>query len=336
MASGASVVRVTGGDEHQNIDINLVLVQASRIEGTITNPPDADQRVQLTLLSHDPSSSSGNGASTQPDGRFVFGNVAPGRYTIVAQTMPRQPLAPVEAGRPPAAGPARLWGRATVTVQGEPSVAVSMALHSGRTISGVVSFEMERRPDLSRSTMTVRLVPAPGETSFMSDTSGRIEPDGSFTLTGVPAGRYGFRVSGPWTKSAFVNGEDVLDEPFEFDGANDVGGVSIAVTDQMPELSGTVTPGQGLIALDYLVVAVSTEERYWTPASRRATVTRPDADGRYTLRGLPAGSYRVGLVTDLETGSHQDPEFMRAFAASSGEFVTIVDGGKVTRDLRAR
>jgi hypothetical protein len=318
-----------------NVDINMLMIQASRIEGTITNPPGQDQRVQLSLLSHDTFSSSGNGAAVQPDGRFVFGSVSPGQYTLVAQTTPRQPQG-VDGGPPsPASAVERLWGRATVIVQGEPSVPVSVTLQPGRSISGVVMFEMERKPDLSRSSMSVRLSVAAGEL-FMSDSSGRIEPDGSFTLTGVPAGRFSLRVSGPWVKSAIVKGRDVLDEPFEFDGASDVNGVTIVVTDQVPELSGTVTAALGAMALDYTVVAVPAEERFRTPATRRAMATRPDADGRYVFRGLPAGTYIIGLVTDLEPGAFQDPEFMRIFASSPGEFVTLGDGAKVTRDLRGR
>ncbi|MBK9242764.1 MAG: hypothetical protein IPL75_21460 [Acidobacteria bacterium] len=61
--------------------------------------------------------------------------------------------------------------------------------------------------------------------------------------------------------------------------------------------------------------------------------TRANLAGRYTV-SLPPGNYVVGLVTDFESGMQNDAEFLKALVAS-GVPVTIGDGDRATRDLRA-
>jgi hypothetical protein len=63
-------------------------------------------------------------------------------------------------------------------------------------------------------------------------------------------------------------------------------------------------------------------------------VARPAPDGRYTVRGLPAGTYIVAAVNDLDNGAQFDPEFLKSMAAASSMRVTLVEGSKVAQDLR--
>jgi hypothetical protein len=273
------------------------------------------------------------GAAASPDGSFVLTGISPGTYTLRAQTRPRQQNF---AARQDANDPSQLFGHARVTVGGEATIPASVTLAPGHAISGIVHFNMERRPDLATSTYTVRLTVPPGTFQVGPLPSARVEPDGRFTLVNVPAGRFGLNVSGPWTQSVLIDGRDVLDDMFEFHGTADVSGVIVNVTDQVPEVSGTVTPAAGFVVQDYMVVIVPTEERYWVPGARRAQARPPDADGYYTLRGLPPGTYMLAAITDLEQGAHQDPEFMRAFVLQPSEFVTVSAGGRVTRNLRGR
>jgi hypothetical protein len=332
-APGAAVIRISGGDEHSNTDINLILIRASRIEGVVTNMPGNDHRVQISLINDQGYTGVESGAVARPDGSFVLTGISPGTYTLQAQTRPRQQNF---AARQDAYDPSQLFGRATVRVAGEATIPASVTLAPGRSISGVVHFNMERRPDLATSTYTVRLTVPPGTSMSGPLPSARVEPDGRFTLAGVPPGRFGLSVSGPWTESVLIDGRDVLDDLFEVDGVSDVTGVIVNVTDQVPEVSGTVTPAEGFVVQDYMVVIVPTEERYWVSGARRAQARPPDADGYFTLRGLPPGTYMLAAVTDLEQGAHQDPEFMRAFVLQPGEFVTVTAGGRVTRNLRGR
>lgn len=333
-AAAAQLVRVAGGDVHNSVDINLRLITATNIEGVITNPPGADMRVQIQAMSDDPNSVSRGGSQVRPDGSFLIHNLSPGTYTVSAATMP---VRSGQTGPPTEADlAASLWGRTTVTVTGEPRVVTSLTLQPGRTISGRAVFDMARPPDLTRQTVTVRLSQAPGSTMFGgSQMSGRVEPDGQFTIRGVGAGRYIVSVTGPYTRSAITNGQDVLDIPLEFDGNEDVNNLVVTMTDQVSELTGTFTPADGENITDVTVLVVPTDDRYWLPGSRRIATASLNPAGVYRLRGLPAGSYFIAVLTDFEQGTQYDRVFLKDLMTTPGVSVTIGEGEKVTRDLRA-
>jgi hypothetical protein len=333
-AAAAQAVRVVGGDVHANVDINVRLITASNIEGVITNPPGADMRVQIQAMSDDPNSVSRGGAQVRPDGSFFIHNLSPGTYTISAATMP---VRAGQSGPPTEADLASsLWGRTTVTVSGESRVVTSLTLQAGRTIAGRVVFDMARPPDLTQQTVTVRLSQAPGSTMFGGQQmSARVAPDGTFTIRGVAAGRYIVNLNGPYTRSAILNGQDVLDMPLEFDGNEDVHNLVITTTDQVSELTGTFTPAEGASITDVTVLVVPTDERYWLPGSRRLVTGSLNSAGVYRIRGLPAGSYFIAVLTDFEQGTQYDQAFLKELMTTPGVSVTIGDGEKVTRDLRA-
>lgn len=86
--AAARSIRVVGGDEHPGVDISVRLVTASSVEGVITNPPGADMRVQIQVMSDDPTFVYRGGAQTRPEGQFFVSNLAPGTYTLAAMTSP--------------------------------------------------------------------------------------------------------------------------------------------------------------------------------------------------------------------------------------------------------
>jgi hypothetical protein len=159
-----------------------------------------------------------------------------------------------------------------------------------------------------------------------------VAADGTFTISGVPAGTYVIRASSSM-ESALLNGQDLLDFPLVIEGDRDVSGIVITIGDRRGELSGRLTDATGAGAPDYTIVAAAADRRYWLPGSRRIVTARPDLDGRYTLNGLPAGDYLVAAVTELETGQQFDPEFLDGLTKAAVR-VTIARGGRQTQDLR--
>jgi hypothetical protein len=211
---------------------------------------------------------------------------------------------------------------------------VSLALQPGRSLSGVVEFDMHTPPDLSRSRITVTLnVASMGPSPYFGPSpQAQAGPDGRFTLNGVIPGTYVLRASGN-VKSSIVNGLDTLDFPLDFTAETDIAGAVVTMTDRMTELSGTITDEAGQPAFAYTIIAAAADPRFWTPGSRRIVITRPDTSGRYMFRSLPPGDYVLAAVTDLEPGRQFDPELLRTLAASSPR-VTLGDGAKLTQSLR--
>jgi len=62
---------------------------------------------------------------------------------------------------------------------------------------------------------------------------------------------------------------------------------------------------------------------------------QPDANGRYTIRTLPAGDYRVASVLDLESGIQFDRDFL-AKQLPVATPITLTAGERKTQDIRVR
>jgi hypothetical protein len=60
---------------------------------------------------------------------------------------------------------------------------------------------------------------------------------------------------------------------------------------------------------------------------------RADTDGRWIIRDLPAGSYRVAAVTDLVVDERFNPSLLDALLPASIN-VTLADGEQRVQDLR--
>ena len=337
----ATVLHVNAGEERPGIDIATMLVQATNVHGHVAMPAMDNVSVQLSLLPDDPTVQGFSGTRVGPDGSFTLRDVAPGTYTVMAQTViaPMPMLMRVGGpGGPPSAPPAltdeqKLWGRAVVTVSGEPSVTVELALQAGKSVSGLVQFELEHPPDLTRQRLSVTLANAPGANAPMFGPlpTAAVGPDGRFTITGVSPGRYVLRGAGN-LKSAIVLGRDSLDFPFEVTGDRDITDAVLTVTDKFTDLSGTITDSTGKPAYDATVIAAAADPQYWTPGSRRILTSRPGPLGRYAFRNLPPGTYYLAVVTDLDPGGQFDPELLKTLTA--GVRVTLTEGGKLLQDLR--
>jgi hypothetical protein len=130
-----------------------------------------------------------------------------------------------------------------------------------------------------------------------------------------------------------VGGQETLDFPLDVTGERDITDAVLTVTDRTQELTGVLTDASGRPAVDYLILAVAADNRFWTPGSRRIVTTRPDTSGRYSFRSLPPGEYLLATVTDLEPGGEYDPEFLKTLAGASVR-VSLIEGGKTTQDIR--
>jgi len=162
--------------------------------------------------------------------------------------------------------------------------------------------------------------------------------DGTFALIGLAPGPHtlGVRLPAPlqeqyWLRSAMAEGRDLLDGTVEV-GTQDIENVVLTFTDERNELAGRLQTASGLPAPEYHVVAFPADRNLWRPGSRRIQSTRPDSDGQYVMRDLPAGTYFLAALTDLEPRDLEDPSFLELMAG--GVTVQVVDGERVVQDLQ--
>ena len=130
-----------------------------------------------------------------------------------------------------------------------------------------------------------------------------------------------------------VNGRDMLDAPLDLREGTDAAVATFS--DQASEVSGTVKDAGGTAAADTVVVIFTTDRAGWFFNSRRVVGLRADRDGRYTIRNLPPGDYRIVAATDLEQGEWFDPSVLERLLAAAAP-LTIGGTERMTRDLVVR
>jgi hypothetical protein len=85
-----------------------------------------------------------------------------------------------------------------------------------------------------------------------------------------------------------------------------------------------VHTADGAAADDAIVLIIPRAEQFWTRRGRRFGVLRTGADGRYRLRGLPPGEYRVIAARDLDESEVHRADLLRSLSAA-GVPLTITD-----------
>jgi hypothetical protein len=139
---------------------------------------------------------------------------------------------------------------------------------------------------------------------------------------------------GQWSlKSAMAQGRDALDFPVEIRPNEHVTGAILTFTDRTQEISGTIQDASGRPTSDFTIVVFPADNRYWTPQSRRIQSARPDTAGKFTLRNLPPGDYRVTAVVDVEPGEWFDPNFLQQIVGFSTP-ILLAPGERKVQDLR--
>jgi Carboxypeptidase regulatory-like domain len=321
----AKPVSLALSQEIVDVNFGMLLVRAARISGHVMKPdgmPATGGNVNLAAEQTGGAQPGGNlGARIQSDGAFSIANVPPGRYVLRARgddrTMPQYAFQPL-------------------SVTGQDLDAVTLILSPGATLSGTVTFQsgQTQAPDVTQVRITAL---STDQGSFGQQPNARADNQGRFTLTGVGAGSHLIRSSGNlrgWTlRSVSVSGRDVTDTPIVLRSGETVGNVEIVFTDQVSEITGTITNERGTPIPDYTVLAFSTDRSLWRAQARQIMTARPDQTGKYRIRGLPAGEYYIATVDPAEQGEWFEPAYLDERRAGAAR-LTIGDGDVKTQDFK--
>ena len=348
-AASAQRVTVAVGQEAQNTDFALAPVRLARITGTVMSSDG--KPLDGGMVSAMPASRTGEvglalmgGATgrTSKDGNFSIPSVAPGEYTLTVRSVriitsdggdTMMFRATVGGGSD---GTDSETASVPVVVSSEDVSNVVIITSKGGTASGRITFEGGAPP----ASTGVRI------NSVATDTDGPImmaaggvtaKDDGSFQLKGL-SGRRLLRLNNlppGWTlKSVRLNGDDVTDSGIEFKSGQDLSGLELVASSKQTEITGGVTASNGSPLKDYTVVVFSDDPQYWSlPFTRWVNGARPDQDGRFRLRNLPAGSYNIVAVDYIEAGAWGDPELLDRLK-SHARRITLSDGGSEKVDLK--
>jgi hypothetical protein len=207
---------------------------------------------------------------------------------------------------------------------------------SGSTIFGSIVGDDGTPPSFPASGVQVNLIPA-SDTVLPSVRLFGPMPDWTFRLSGI-GGPFYFRLyNAPddvMIDAVRFNERDLTDLPWDVPtGGRDLATLQIVLTGQIGIIDGTVTTFAGRPTSDATVVVFPEDAAFWTPASRYIKATRPNPEGKFTIRGLPAGDYFIIARDFIEEGQWEDREFLESVRFDA-QRVTLRRGGNETVALK--
>jgi Carboxypeptidase regulatory-like domain len=334
----AATVEVVSGTESSAIDFSIPRQRLFRISGRVIDSRTGQRPdfVSIILGSRSLTGGGFTNSSTQnynaATGTFEIRNVAPGTYTVSAQIADaNQPQQPV----PPFSGPPRPFGTASVTVSNSDVENVALTIMSGVTIPGRLVLEAEPLTKLATlDRMRVQLSFTDGVTPL-----GRPQPqaqpinaDGTFRVDNVMPDQYRVNVAflppDVYVKEIRFDQEDVLNKPLLFSGSVSTP-IDVVLSAKAGELQGTITNDkQALPGIQAVLVPDQHRDRI---DLFKTAIT--DQTGRFTIRGIPPGDYKVFAWEAIEQFAYFDPELLRRFEAQ-GKPVRVLESDKQTIEVK--
>jgi hypothetical protein len=300
------------------------------------------------------------------DGTFSAPSVAPGAYVLTARGSDTTVAAPDDTaaagrggrgGRVGGPGALTLWAARDVVVTGADVPGLVLTLRHGMTVSGrVVVTGGEGDVSSGAPALTsVRVALTAAENSSaaarMSSDVANVDATGAFVIRDVVPGRYRVRVltgqaagrrgggaatgaPGWRVASASLGERDGLDLPFDVPTDRNISDVVIRLTPRLAEITGQLRDAAGGGASGYVMVAFSSDRRYWGTANRRMPpAASTDADGRFRFSDLPAGEYFIAAATDLDEDDLRDPRAL-ALLSEHASRVTVAEGDTKVQDFK--
>jgi hypothetical protein len=314
----ATVVAVKAGEEVPSLEMLMRQVLVYRVRGhvynQITHKPGRETDLVLVLKDHQWDFTEHQAMVEKADGSFEIPEVLPGSYVLMGFWFDEGKVYSTRVNLD--IGSADLEG-------------VSVTLGPGTSVSGRIVWEGQ--PSLDQDELTVQPRPKDAPMGFAGKT--RVNPDYTFTLKDVSDGTYTADVSGA-SKDCYIQdvqyaGSSALDEGFTVTGPSP-GFLEITISSRGARIQGAVTDADGLPAAGVWVVLVPEKPR--RPQVRLFKTQTTDQYGRFDLRGIAPGDYRLFSWDEVEQGAWEDPEFLKPFE-EKGEKVLLQQGEAKSLDV---
>ena len=321
-ANGASAVDLVAGSEVHGIDIRLLKTRFHRVAGSV-----AGFAAQTQAAAQAADSAKGNGraggngfagggpgvmlslaprngenrqianAAVYADGTFEFAAVPQGSYTIVAQ----------------APGPAqqRLTARTPVDVGNGDVGNVSVRLQPPLALSGIVTVD-STQPNVRMGSLRLTFTPTEtGQGRNGPAQNAQISDDGTFQAT-LAADAYivegGGLPDGYYLKSVKLAGREMPDATLDLNYGG--GQVEVVLAPTAGDVTGVVQNSHGDAATSVQVTAVPVTGSLRRDMNKLVTT---DANGNFTLHGLPPGEYKIFAWEEVETNAWMDRDYRQPF-----------------------
>ncbi len=315
----ATSVEVVEEQETTSVDFLMKEVVVHRIRGRVLNliTKHSSDRTGLQVLRR-------NGTVDwdfvsaarveKSEGKFEIPNIVPGEYTVLAYTS--------EDGK-------EYTAQEDVDVVNADVEGVVLAIGAGIEIPGIVFWDGK----ISLGTEDERVFLESTQSGHGWGVDALVKEGQIFTLKDVPQGFHRLSLKG-LSKDCYVKeiryGERVLADDVVRVGKGAAGAIEITVSSRGARLRGVVTSNESLPMAGVWVVAVPEASK--RDLHRLFKVETTDQNGRYQLRGLAPGKYKLFSWDGAERGEWEDEDFLKKFE-DKGVTVEVADGDAKGADL---
>ncbi|MGA8013507.1 MAG: carboxypeptidase-like regulatory domain-containing protein, partial [Candidatus Acidiferrales bacterium] len=211
---------------------------------------------------------------------------------------------------------------------------VSLVVSRGVDVSGRVAFEGQAAASARNLRVSIR--GRDEDFAFGSQQEEDVEKEGSFTLTGLGDGTYTIRINSKcdecYTKSATASGTNLLETGLVVQSGQAPGSIEIVYSSNTGKAAGTVTGADDLPAPgSYVMLVLASGVRDTEDNTKSATT---DQYGRFEIRGVPPRHYKALAWAKMDSGSTDDPEFVKPFLAKA-DSLEVTTGATAALQLKA-
>jgi len=318
--ASAGALELQPGTLLRGVEITLMKTRTVRLRGRVVDPVGpATMGVNVMLTPREDADylfERQLSANMDSQGGFEFPSVVPGAYLV--QAFKHAGASKVYAASQ--AVDARGNDVENIVLELAPAAELKGYLRvEGRVLANVADLQVYLQPD---------------GPNYAGWPGGPVKADGSFTTPNVIPTHYELNVHGfpddYYIKSAAVGGKDILEAGFNFTPGTS-GTIEIVLAGTGGQVEGVVLNADQQPATGASVVAVPDEPRrtQW----RFYKEDHTDQYGRFTIKGIAPGRYKLFAWEDVEEGAYQDPEFIKKFDAL-GEAITIRENSHESAQLK--
>jgi len=316
----ASTITLKAGEEVPAVEILLRPVTTFGVRGRVYNlvagrRSNTGVIVQLEQRNSNVAWGSPDHQSIveNPDGSFEITGVLPGSYTLSAWW--------IEDGR-------RYQARQSIEVGNANVENANLTITPGITVPGRVVWD--GKASMDRDELLVSIAPTDSRISFYGPA--RVMGN-SFVLKDVFDGTYRLGVLGQskdcYVKSLRYGSSDALQGGFTVLRGIPAS-LEVTISSRGARVQGAVTDNDNLPITGVWVVLVPDEAH--RDQSRLYQKAATDQYGRYLLRGIAPGDYKIFAWEKVEDGAWEDPDFLTTFE-DRGQKISVQEADAKTIDI---
>ena len=113
-------------------------------------------------------------------------------------------------------------------------------------------------------------------------------------------------------KAILHDGRDIADAVLDPKNVEDLSGLQVVISNKVTTVTGQLTDENGAPMTDGTVLVFAADSSKWSEDSRFVRSARPDQQGQYQIKGLPAGDYLAVAVEYVQEGMWNDPEYLES------------------------